>query len=397
MTPARPPLADRHPLSNVGVIAGIGHTDYVRGTRRSTLELQLEASLTALEDAGLSADEVDAVIPNSVSGRAAEEFIDNLGLKDLKYSATHHTGGASVISSIQTACMAVATGQASVVLVPAGRRGYSGERVSAGRAGSPVRANIDEFEAPHGHLNAMQWFAQAATRHMYETGLNELHLAEVALTMRRHAQLNPGAYFHGRPMTLEDYLGSGWVSTPFRRFDCSLETDGAAAVVITGADRAADLPKPAPRIRGIAQGHAYPSTSLIQKADLTVVEGLAHAGRRAFEMAGVRPADIDLALLYDATTWFVLVSLEILGFCERGAAGEFVAGGRIALSGDLPVNPHGGLLSEAHVSGMNHVVEAVRQLRGEVPTERRVADAELALVSNEGHFFEGAVMILEAA
>lgn len=379
-------------------IAGVGHTEYTRGTPRSTLELQLDAALAAIEDAGLTTADIDAVMPNEMSGRIAEEFIIELGLTDLAFTSTIRTGGASVISAVQSACMAITTGVARCVLVVAGRSGFSEQRVSTSSVPrAPVLATVDEFERPYGSLVAAQWFAQAAQRHMHEFGTTSEQFGHVAVTSRQHANLNPHAYMRDRPMTLADHQSSRIITTPFRLLDCSLETDGAAAIVITAADHAADLRQRPVLVTGVGEGHGDPPTSITQKRDLTAMEGMKRAGQRAFAMAGIGPGDIDCAQLYDGFTWFVVATLEALGFCGRGEGGPFVAEGGIGLGGRLPVNTHGGLLSEAHVSGLGHVIEAARQLRGTVEPERQVPGCETALVTNEGDFHEGSVLILRKA
>ncbi|MEB4209764.1 thiolase C-terminal domain-containing protein [Mycobacterium sp. 94-17] len=281
------------------------------------------------------------------------------------------------------------------MLLPAGRRGYTDQRVSTHAAAMPpALATIAEFERPYGSLVAAQWFAQAAMRHMHEFGTTSEQFGRIAVACRRHANLNPNAIMAARPMTLADHAASPLITTPFRMFDCALESDGAGAIVITTAQRAPDLAKPPVYIGGFGEGHGNPPTSITQKHEMTLIEGMASAGRRAFAMAGLEPADIDCAQLYDGFTWFVLGTLEALGFCARGEGGPFVEEGHIELGGSLPVNTHGGLLSEAHVSGVNHFIEAIRQLRREVPAERQVPGCETALVSNEGDMHEGAVVIL---
>jgi acetyl-CoA acetyltransferase len=376
-------------------IVGVGQTAYSRGTDKSTLELHLDAAMAALSDAGLTAADVDAVMPHDQAGRSAEDFILNLGLTDLAFSSVVQTGGASFGSSIQSACLAVAAGVANVVLLPGGRRGYSEHRVSSGAARTPPALTmIQEFERPYGSFTGAQWFAQAAQRHMYEYGTTSEQFGHVAVACRHHANLNPAAIMHAKPMTIADHQTSPLVTTPFRRFDCSLESDGAAAIVITSAERARDLARSPVHIAGFGEGHGNPPTSITQKRDMTQVEGIRTAGRRALAMAGVTPADIQCAQLYDGFTWFVIAALEALGFCGHGEGGAFVEKGRIELGGALPVNTHGGLLSEAHVSGVNHVVEAVRQLRGDVGHGRQVHGCETALVSFEGDMHEGSVLVL---
>lgn len=385
-------------LSDRCAIVGVGNTPYTRGTEKTSIELHLEAALAALGDAGLGVDALDAVMPNEMSGVIAEDLFQNLGIADLRFTSTIRTGGASFLTAVQSACLAVTSGIASHVLLTAGRRGYSAQRVSKLSEGTlvpmPIMATCDEFERTYGNTVAAQHFAHAARRHMYEYGTTSEHFGQIAVACRKHANLNPQALMHGRPMTLEDHQNSRLIADPLRLFDCSLETDGAGAVVITSAERARDLAKHPVKISGIAEGHANPPTSITQKRDMAEIEGLVKAAGPAFRMAELTPADIDCAQIYDGFTWITLASLEALGFCKKGEGGPFVENGRIELGGELPVNTAGGLVSEAHCSGVNHVIEAVRQLRREVEPERQVAGCETALVTSEGDFHEGAVAIL---
>lgn len=388
------PLSGHEPKDRCAIV-GVANTAYVRGTDRSTLSLHLEAALGALADAGLTPADVDGVMPHDMGDRIAEEFILNLGIPDLAFTTTVHTGGASLLSALQSACLAIHAGVAHCVLIPFGRRGYSEQRVSTGTTKfNPVLTSMVEFERPYGSLVGAQWFAQAAQRHMHDYGTTSEHFGMIAVACRRHAQLNNNAIMCGRPMTLEDHQASRIITTPFHLLDCSLESDGAGAVVVTSAERARDLRRVPVLISGIGEGHGSPPTSITQKPDMTTIEGMAAAGRRAFTMAGIGPKDVDCAQLYDGFTWFVLATIESLGFCARGEGGPFVEGGRIELGGALPVNTSGGLLSEAHVSGMNLLIEAVRQLRREVPEARQVPGCEVVLVTNEGDFGEGSVAVL---
>jgi acetyl-CoA acetyltransferase len=387
-------------LSGRVAIVGIGQTPFTRGTDLSTLDLHLAAAVEALEDAGLAAADVDGVMPNELAGTIAEDFILNLGIPGLAFSSTIRTGGASFVSALQSASLAIAAGVAKTVLLVAGRRGYSAQRVSRTSEGAiaphPVMRHVDEFERPFGNTVASQWFAQAARRHMFEYGTTSEHFGRIAVACRKHANANPRALMYEKPMTLEAHQASAMIADPLRLFDCSLETDGATALVLTSMERARDLRKAPVSILGLGEGHGAPPTSITQKRDLTEIEGLVAAGRRAYAMAGLGPAEIDTAQIYDGFSWIVLASLEALGFCAKGEGGPFVEGGRIELGGALPVNTSGGLLSEGHCSGANLLSEAVRQIRREVEPERQVADCERVLVTGEGDFHEGSVAILGA-
>ena len=201
---------------------------------------------------------------------------------------------------------------------------------------------------------------------------------------------------YGKPMTLADHQASRMISTPFRLFDCSLESDGAGAIVITSRERAATLRRPPVLIGGVGEAHAYPSTSLTQKPDMAVVPSVREAGQRALAMAGISIGELDALMIHEGFTWYVIAALEALGVVEIGEGGPFVEEGNIRLGGRLPVNTSGGALSEAHGSGMNHLLEAVRQLRGEVPPERQVPDCSHVGVVTEGNFFDGSVLVLRS-
>jgi acetyl-CoA acetyltransferase len=251
---------------------------------------------------------------------------------------------------------------------------------------------LKNFEEPYGVFVPAQWYAPMARRHMYEYGTTSRQFGAVAVAMRKHAQLNDNALMRGKPITIEDHQNSRMIVAPFRLLDCSLESDGAAAVVVTSADRARDMKHKPVYVMGVAEGHPDSPDQIINRPLLTEL-GVKKAAPRAFAMAGITPNDIDVAEIYDCFTFNVICQLEDIGFCPKGEGGSFVEGGQIELGGKLPVNTHGGLLSQAHVLGMNHVVEAVKQLRGSAG-KAQVSNAELALVSGYGDLGDGSLAIL---
>jgi acetyl-CoA acetyltransferase len=378
-------------------IVGIGQTTYQRkpGSGMSELALQLQAACRAIDDAGLTGRQIDGIMPFPNLGNA-EAFAANLGCENLRFASIIHMGGAAPVASLRDAATAVTSGAAHYVLVPGGWNGYSGTRVretvSDDLASIPGGAIARDYYLPFGFTAPPQWYSVMARRHMHEFGTTAEQLGCIAVAMRKHAQKNENAVMRGRPMTLEDYLASPMLADPYRFFDCCIETDGAAAFVVTTAERARDLGARPISILGAAAGQPCPADEITNRKDIFRT-GLTLAAPEAFAAAGVSPADMDFAQIYDCFTFEVLQQIEELGFCKRGEGGAFVEGGRIELGGALPVNTHGGLLSEAHVLGINHVVEAVRQLRGDAG-ERQVPDAEVGVVTGWGDFGDGSVAVL---
>jgi len=379
-------------LREVGAITGIGETQYMRGTDRTALSLQMEASLKAIEDAGLKPTDIDGLIPYGL-GAVAEDFVTNFGIPDLRFSATTPMGGASAVASIQCALAAIDAGICNHVLLALGRTGYSGGRIGTRVQQMPQFRVIGEFEMPSGAIAPAQLYAVMARRHMELYGTTSLQFAEIAVSTRNNAMRNPNATMQ-RPITVEDHQNSRMISDPLRLLDCSLESDGGAAVVVSAADRARDLKQPPVLVMGVAEGHPDSPSAITQRPDLTTL-GLAKAAPRAFAMAGVTPDDMDVAEIYDCFTYNVLCQIEDAGFCKKGEGGPFVASGAIRLDGRLPVNTHGGLLSQAHMAGMNHIVELVRQLRGAAAVQ--VADAELGVVTGYGDMGDGSIAIMRRA
>lgn len=378
-------------LKNKAAVTGIGETAYTRGTDKSALVLTLEASLAAIEDAGLSPRDIDGVIPYAAGVAVAEDFMTNFGSEDFRFSATTPMGGASAVAALQSAAAAVSCGIANHVLIPLGRDGYSGPRIGTRIGQMPQFNVVAEFEMPLGANAPAQFYAPMVRRHMELYGTTSEQLAEVAQTMRQHALLHDNAVMT-KPMTLADHQDSRMIADPLRLFDCCLESDGGAAVVVSASERAKDMAKTPIYISGVAEGHPDSPSTITQRPDLTRL-GLAKAAPRAFQMADITRDDVDVAQIYDCFTYTVICQLEDLGYCAKGEGGPFVQGGRIALGGELPVNTAGGLLSQAHVAGLNHVVELVRQLRGD-GARRQVKDAQVGLVTGYGDLGDGSIAIM---
>ncbi len=339
-------------LSGSTAIVGVGETDYVRGATSSLTDRILQASSEAIADAGLRPADVDAIIvPNNMLSN--EEIAANLGVPDVRYSVAVHMGGAGPTASLQSAVMAIASGVASTVLVAFGWEGYSAFRRS--RRSGPQRqqgqapfAEVSRmWYAPYGVRTAAQWYSFYLNRYVRLYGVQPEDAAPIALGARRHAHLNEKALMRGREMTLDDYLASPYIAEPLRKLDCCLETDCAAALVLTSVDRAKDLPHTPVVWLGGAEGHPYPADDITNRPDVLRL-GLHTAAPTAFAMAGVRPTDMDVLEIYDCFTYVVMMELEALGFAEPGGAKEFVAGGNIELGGRYPMNTHGGLLSQGH-------------------------------------------------
>jgi acetyl-CoA acetyltransferase len=367
-------------------IAGIGETDYSRASGRSDLTLACQAALAAIEDAGLRPADIDGIVRCDLDTVRPNDLIEALGLPNVTYWSEVGQGGVAPPAMVGQAVGAILSGQASAVLVYRELNGRSGQRYGLSSASAPQiggAGSYDEFYQPYGLLTPGQAFALFAQRHMIEFGTTSEELGHIPIVCRKRANTNPRAQMHERTLTMDDYLGSRMISSPLRLFDFCLETDGACAVIVTSAERASDLRQPPALVRAVAQatlpnpqpGMMFPA---LAREDITTLPAAAVA-TELYRRAGLGPADIDVAQLYDCFSITVLLQLEDWGFCAKGEGGPFVASGAIDLDGSIPINTAGGHLSEGYLHGLNHVLEGVRQIRG--TSTSQVPGAETCLVT----------------
>lgn len=372
-------------LHDRAAIVGIGATEFSKASGRSELRLACEAIAAALADCGLAAAEVDGLVTFTMDTNPETEIARAMGMGELTFFSRIGYGGGAACAVLQQAALAVASGIAEVVVVYRAFNERSGERFGAGYQDRQPLPTTDSAQLswtnPFGLLTPAQQVAMAARRYLHTYGATTEDFGRVAVIDRANAAANPKAWFHGRPITLEDHQASRWITEPLRLLDCCQETDGAQALVVTSAERARHLRQPAVTIAAAAQGSGDGQQTMTSyyRPDISGLPEMGLVGRQLWAQAGIGPDEVDVAVLYDHFTPFVLVQLEELGFCGRGEAPGLVASGDLDLHGRLPLNPHGGQIGEAYLHGMNGVAEAVRQIRGTAANQ--VPDVEHVLVT----------------
>ncbi|WP_296259662.1 MULTISPECIES: thiolase family protein [unclassified Pseudomonas] len=383
------------------VISGIGQSQVGRRLGRSGLDLTLEAVAQALADAGLTREDIDGV--SSWPGYSAEmpgfSPVSINALRDsLKLELNWYNAGneATQMSALINACMAVACGQARHVLcfrtvLESSAAAQRAHAAHAAQGPAPRVSGYNEFLAPFDALSPANWVGLVASRYFHEFGASREQLGAIALNARKNAMLNPNAVYRD-PLTMEQYLGSRMISTPLCLYDCDVPVDGATVLIVSHRDAAKDLrslPVQVESICGPFKGH----DSWDQMPDLTRYYA-EEAGKRLWSRTDFKPKDVKLAELYDGFSMLTLLWLEALGFCGRGEAAAFVEGGqRIALDGELPLATHGGQLSAGRLHGMGYIHEAVVQLRGEGGARQVPNGPQLAVATNGGGPFAGAVLL----
>jgi acetyl-CoA acetyltransferase len=366
-------------------IVGIGNSRLGKVPGVSALDLLVEAMVNALDDAGLKTSDIDGLIcrgPDDAYGH--HQLIGaRLGI-NANISTTMDNGGASQILSIAMAVMAIEAGLATTVLCGFGRDAWSRTHVTeearVRNETRPASQRPREFGPEYGYFGAVAAHAFGAQRHMHLYGTTRDHFAEIAVAFREHALRNPQAQMK-KPLTKADYHEGRLIVAPFGLFDCSLRSDAAGAVIVTSKARAKDLKQPPVPIKGFG---SFNNLRGWFQDDNMVVTAAKKSGETAYKMAGLGPADVDTAQLYDCFTYMVLTQLEDYGFCKKGEGGAFVASGALKMGGRLPTNTSGGQLSESHCEGMLQIVEGARQMRHTYAADRQVKDAEIALISGHG-------------
>ncbi|MGW1151107.1 lipid-transfer protein [Streptomyces rubiginosohelvolus] len=364
-------------LGGKAAIVGIGATEFSKDSGRSELKLAVEAVRAALDDAGLTPADVDGLVTFTMDTSPEITVAQAAGIGELSFFSRIHYGGGAACATVQQAALAVASGIADVVVCYRAFNERSGRRFGSGvqRREPTAEGTALGWNLPYGLLTPASWVAMAAQRYLHAYGLDPEVFGHVAVVDRRHAARNPAAYFHGKPITLADHAASRWIVEPLRLLDCCQETDGGQALVVTSVERARDLPRAPAVVVAAAQGagRSQEQMTSFYRDGLTGLPETAVVARQLWRSSGLSPADIDVGILYDHFTPFVLMQLEEFGFCGPGEAGGFVA------ADALPLNTHGGQLGEAYLHGMNGIAEAVRQIRG--TSVNQVAGAVRSLVT----------------
>jgi acetyl-CoA acetyltransferase len=358
-------------------IAGIGHTEFSKASGRSELTLAAEASKAALDDAGIHPSEVDGMITFTLDGSDEIHLARCLGVKDLAYTTRIPGGGAAAVATLYQAMALVNAGLCDCVLIWRAMNERSQYRFgqphtleTAFQPGNGTGSLL--WCMPFGAQTPATWEALAAQRYMQEFGVTNEDFGRVSVVQRRHAATNPNAWFYKKPITLAEHQASKWIVEPvLRLLDCCQESDGGVAIVVTSLDRARDGRNKPAKLVGACQSIPY-NVEVISNYyhdDLSRMPEAEGTARRLWAQTGLKPSDMQVAMIYDAFTPQVLKQLEAFGFCKRGEGKDFVKDGHIEIGGSLPVNTNGGLIGEAYIHGMNNVVEAVRQIRGTAPNQ----------------------------
>lgn len=371
------------PYEDVGgevAIVGVGESEHTKASGRTAREISAQAVERALDDAGLGPEDVDGIMYTPVSADFdARAFRDHFGVRQDLWASQQGGGMVWAATAPYVAALAIRAGLARTI-VNVFSVAWATQRTEM--VGGPGQMHAEELfkqslEVPFGWFPQPVYFASVARRHMQEYGTTEAQLGAIAVACRRHANLTPAAVMRAKPLSLESYLASPKIADPFRKEDCCLISDGGGAYVMTSAERARNLRKPVVTVAGVGLGNSVTGVHWAEQGDFTSTPQVFGAPV-AFEMAGLTRTDVDVLTCYDPFTIVSLMQIEDMGFCPKGEGGRFVEGTALHFDGGvLPYNTHGGMLSHAYVLGIAHVVEVVRQLRGEAAAQ--VPDARVGI------------------
>ena len=375
-----------HFLNNRTAIAGIGATEFSKESGQSEIQLAVRAVSSALDDAGLNPEDVDGMVTFTMDNNPEYEVFRQIGGREMKFFGRVHYGGGAGCGAMLQAAMALASGVCKVVVIYRALNERSGFRFGSGALASE---DPNSFETAHfgwympfGLLTPASWIAMNARRYMHEYSVTSEDFGRVSVAARDFAATNPKAWFYQRPLTLEQHQNSRWIVEPLHLYDCCQETDGAVALVMVTAEHAQELQQQPVLIRAVAQGATAESQMVtgFYRDDITDLPEMKLIAKQLYAMSGLKPNDIDVAILYDHFTPFVLSQLEAFDFCATGKAAHFIRDGHISRGGKLPVNTHGGQIGEGYIHGLNGVSEGVRQLRGQAVNQ--IDQAEHVLVTS---------------
>ena len=383
--------------SRKAVIVGIGATEFSKDSGRTELRLACEATLAALQDAGVSGADVDGMCTFTMDNNFEIDVHRQVGGKELRLFSRTEYGGGAALGPFHHAVAALEAGQCRTIVVYRGMNERSGLRFGGGKIieSSPLDKDVIHFSHyfPSGFMTPASWIAMSARRYMHDYGATSEDFGRIAVSLRNFASSNPAAFYYERPITLQDHQESRMIADPLRLLDCCQESDGAVAFVITTAERARDLDSVAIEIAASRQC-ALPSSRQVTPFfgdDIGSFPEFDAMASDLYKSAGIAPDDVDVACLYDHFTPSIMPQLEAFGFCGKGEAADFVRDGHISRGGKIPVNTNGGQIGEAYIHGLNGVTEVVRQLRGQ--SVNQVNDAENALVTAGAGVPTGAMIL----
>ncbi len=371
-------------------IVGIGQTEFSKESGRSELQLACECIKAALDDAGLTPADVDGMCTFTIDNNEDVDIVSSMGVENLRFSSRVPHGGGGSSGILTHAAAAISAGLADVVVVWRAMNERSGKRfgqaqMSGGSAGSG--SSFLTWSVPYGALTPANWSAMNLQRYMDYYGVTNEDCGHISVAMRKHASTNPAAWYYQKPLTLEEHQASKWIIEPtLRLFDCCQESDGGVAIVLTSEERARDLKQKPVKVAATSQAvpQGVEVVTNYYHGELSRFKEAEFLGKELFNKTGLSAKDFDVAMLYDHFTPIVFMQLEAYGFCKPGEAAAFVREGNIDLEGSIPVNPHGGLIGEAYIHGVNNITEAVRQIRGTAANQPKEVNAALVSAGMSG-------------